>query len=766
MTATSPSLAGPPRDIQPVLTYEPMAQGPATVLAEFARACKAAARAVSLYPGTHPAIGISLSRLVAATSRLVSGAHAALTVDPRLLVVEGCAPTRPDAAIVELADLLHVRSVGTLTIDRDIDQEDWRAFLLLAGRPPEDLIALGGIARAWSATGRPHLVIAEIDYAEVLREREGREGAAWDRVLAYCLRGESADFDEATLRSVLAAFRDSERFAALLQRLQAQALDQGAGVGAQVAALFQFLKTALGALAEHGDGLTSEQVLSTAAGGTPTLTPDMLLGILERRRSDDSQDAAIAHGIAEHIDDGLAARFVANAVTADQGATERLAQAFAALIPEVQNRERVVDQAREEAKAGTPESDPQFDALWTSAATMLVSYSDAGFVSADYARELSGARAQAVEIERSSDDPPERVEEWLASVTEQALAAIDIELTLDLLRLSSTPDDWEALGTAIVTDIERRTVAGELDTARRLAEGLAGAAGPDGRPEIVGIARKTIEDLANGPLMRHVVVRVRRATDTDVTQINGLCRAVGPGMVRPLAEALTIEDHTPTIRRLRELLLSFGPAGRQAVEPLKNSSNPAVRRTAIDLLRVFGGNEALKELTSMLNDADTEVQRESVRAVVQIGTPEAYAVLRGAVDRGDSARDMVVRQVIGLRDERSAPLLCHVLNSTTARGPLVATHVTVIEALAGMGSHAESLATLTGVLYRGEWWAPSRTTALRRAAAEALHRIGSPEALEVLETAVRSGRRGVRRIARQTVSRPSRGDAASTSRDQ
>ena len=42
--------------------------------AEFARACKAAARAVALYPGSHPAIGVSLSRLVQATSRLAEGA--------------------------------------------------------------------------------------------------------------------------------------------------------------------------------------------------------------------------------------------------------------------------------------------------------------------------------------------------------------------------------------------------------------------------------------------------------------------------------------------------------------------------------------------------------------------------------------------------------------------------------------------------------------------------------------------------------------------
>ena len=39
-------------------------------LAEFSRVCKAAARAVSLYPGGHPAIGVSLTRLEQATARM------------------------------------------------------------------------------------------------------------------------------------------------------------------------------------------------------------------------------------------------------------------------------------------------------------------------------------------------------------------------------------------------------------------------------------------------------------------------------------------------------------------------------------------------------------------------------------------------------------------------------------------------------------------------------------------------------------------------
>jgi HEAT repeat protein len=55
---------------------------------------------------------------------------------------------------------------------------------------------------------------------------------------------------------------------------------------------------------------------------------------------------------------------------------------------------------------------------------------------------------------------------------------------------------------------------------------------------------------------------------------------------------------------------------------------------------------------------------------------------------------------------------------------------------------------LKEALHKGEWWAPRRTAALRGAAAAALARIGTADAITVLEQAVAGGTRGVRSAAR------------------
>jgi hypothetical protein len=715
-------------------------------LTEFARSCKAAARAVSLYPGTHPAIHAALTRVTAAAGRLTSTGDVTLTVLPDALAVGGESPPRPDPAIGELAALLHDRLVGELRIEPGTDAEDWRALLLILARAPEELIASGGIAKAWRASGRECFEIREIDYAAVLREHGGSGGdgaAGWDRVIACCLQGDSGSVDERALASLFEIPGDSTRFADLLDRIEHGPAASGASMTARAAAVLNLVRAAVDAAGTRGT--SQEQVLQTVADSGMRLTPEMLLALLAQRQSADLPQAQLAVGVIDRMGDSTIASFVANTVVNERAATERLAYAFQALVPDVPRREPLLQLAHDEAKASELGAEDGFEHLWQNAARMLTSYSDEKYVSDAYARELSGARTQAIEVDRVSDDPPERVHAWLATLSDDAIRQLDLDLLADLTRIETGPHEWAAIAGIVVAEIERRTLLGDVPGAHQLTDCLVRELRPDGRPALASAAGPVVDRLASGPLVRHIVLHLRKTDDAAaVERLTGLCHLIGPRMARPLAEALAVEDNTRAIRHVRELLLGFGAAGRQSVEQLKNSSNPAVRRTAIDLLRVFGGREALPELASMLGDADPQVQRESIRAIVQIGTHDAYAILERALVAGGASRDDLVQQLIGLRDDKAIPLLCYVLDHTRPRGRLAPVHTEIIEALGGLGPHRDSARTLEAVLYGGDWWAPRRTATLRLAAAAALRRIGSPDTIAVLDAAAARGGRRIR----------------------
>src|SRR5258708_3985068 len=136
-------------------------------LTEFARAFKAAARAVILYPGGHPAIGSTLGRIVQVTSREMQPAPMTLRVLPDTLLIDDRGPARPDASISELAALLHSHLIGQMTVHPGGDVEAWRMFLLLLGRTPESLRTDGGIARVWTTMAGRHLEIHDLHYASL-----------------------------------------------------------------------------------------------------------------------------------------------------------------------------------------------------------------------------------------------------------------------------------------------------------------------------------------------------------------------------------------------------------------------------------------------------------------------------------------------------------------------------------------------------------------------------------------------------------------------
>jgi HEAT repeat protein/PBS lyase HEAT-like repeat-containing protein len=719
------------------------------ILAEFARACRTAARSVSLYPATHPSIRASLSRVTAAAARLIPADDITLTVHPDTFLINGQTPARPDQAISELARLMHDRLVGALRVERGADAHDWHALLLLLARPTEELIGAGGIGKAWVAAGRNHFEIHEIDYAEVLRERAGSGATEWDQIIAFCLQGDAGALDSSALTALLDALGDSARFGELLDRLQTTAAAGDHTVSARAAALLELVKQMLDASGQQSGDEGKEGVLQTVANATSRLTPEMLLAVIEHARAPERPQSEVASAVVERIGDDTIASFVAGSVVKEGGASERLAEALQLLVPEIDRKERVLDLAKQEAEQSPLGQQSGFEDLWSAASNMLATYSDETYVSAAYARELSGAKTQAVDVERVSDDPPERIQEWLSTVDkDEVLRQLDFNLLVDLLEVEDEAAPWRDIARIAVSQIERRTQLGEIEHAQKLAFAIMKETLDGGREALRSAAESAIETLAGGPLAHHIVVHLRKVDDANLEPFSRLCRTIGARIIGPLAEALMVEENSRAIRRLRDLLFGFGAAGRETVERLKQSSNPAVRRTAIDMLRMFGGQDALADLATMLEDKDPQVQRDAITAIAHLGNDEAFAVLQTALMAGTDSSKTIPHQLISLREERAVPLLCYVLNHSAPRGRLIEIHAQIIEALGALGAHPESTQTLQAALYRGEWWAPNRTKALRRAAALALRRIGSPEAQAVLDKARRQGSRGVRHAAR------------------
>jgi HEAT repeat protein len=728
----------------------------ATRLSEFARACKAAARAVALYPSAHPAIAATLARIVDLTSSANGSSALKITVLPDSLLLDGRALARMDAAVSELAVLLHEHLVGELTIHPGGDVEAWRSFLLLLARSPDSVRGDGGIARLWMTTGTQHVDLREIDYSEVLRERRHGREAIWDNIIAGCLQGQSFVFSDEAAAAIVKIAGDPQQLAELIAKLDERASQSG-GVPARTAALVRMLLGVADAVGKtRPDQL--EHALRNMAAALGQVSPEMMLELLSHRAAADDNEAGsprVVRDVVNRMSDDTVVGFVTRNVAQDGAATERLAQAFQALVPNHDRRDHLLGLAHDEMEASQGDTG-EFESMWETVKDMLTSYSDSTYVTRAYGRELSGARSQAIEVERISDDPPDRIKAWVGTVSSSAVRALDLALMLDLLRIEDDPAKWGELMLPLIMQVEDLLLVGDFDAAEALVRVVMKEVGPDGTPARREAAAAAIKQLADGVMMRHIVAHLAAIDNDQFERVKSLCLNMGEIVVRPLAEALAIEERARTRDRLAALLIAFGATGRKTVERLKSSHNPAVRKTAIYLLREFGGNEALPDLTMLLGDAEPQVQREAIRAMLNIGTEEAYRVLQQALTSGTPQLREAIMHAIGLiRDERATPLFVYILGHIDHRGPLRLVYLRAMEALGALRD-PEAVEPLSAALYRGEWWAPRRTAQLRATAALARARIGTPAALEVLQKAAASPSRGIRAVARPVLNRMTR----------
>ncbi len=710
-------------------------------LTDFARACKAAARAVTLYPSTHPAIRLSLGRLVDAASRITAKGPVTLGVVPDNLLMDGAASPRPDQAVRETAALLHDHMIGLLTLHSSPDPDGWLPFLNILGKSFDEVRSAGGIGRLWSATGQRHLELQEIDYADILRERKGEQESQWDAIIRACLNLDSP-LDEDAMRELLEVCGNAERFSEFVLALEQSGTTS---MGSKASALLRMLRGVID-MVSRTDPARTEPILKNIAQGFGALSPDLMLELLstEEGRADKAADLVLQ--VASRMTEATLGTFVANSVVAQGGASTRLAQAFQALVPDQTQRPGPLEHARAQAAESPLGATEGFDDLWKSAADMLTTYNDDKYVSDSYARGLSVARTQALEVERVSDDPPERIGSWVTSVGATEVRALDLQLLLDLLTIESDPERWQNVTIPVVGHIEDLLLVGDFTGAIQLTSLLTNEVNGDGDRKPAATA--ALGRLAEGVMMTHIVTHLRSVDDTAAEKLQKVCFLVGPSIVKGLAEALANEKRAVARQRFTQILLGFGAAGKNAVEQLRASANPAVRRTAIHLLREFGGSEALPDLTTLLDDREPHVQREAVRAILSIGTEEAYAELQKALATGtNQTREALTSALVAMRSERAIPLFEYIVTKIDRTGPLRSVYLQAVESLGALkAEHTVDL--LRDALYSGQWWAPFRTAELRRAVATALQQIGTAEAQDVLHEASQSGPRGVRAAVR------------------
>lgn len=730
----------------PPVTAEVLSADAAAQVMAFARTAKAAARAVSLYPAEHPAVSQTLTSLASVAGDATAGAALRLMVLPDSLTIDGRRLPKPDKAVTELAALLHAHQIGEMIVEPFTDVDLWRRFLALLAVAPEQLRLRGGLARLWASEGQTRIEVRRIDYNELLRVRIRGERATWQAIVANCLEGDADGIDDGIADVILSFIETPDRAAELVKAIEERGLP-GEGRGPLVVA---GLMQAVAQFVEQSQPEQLEDVLGAEAEATARLPVATLGPMMVARRS--GMRPALAEfmtDLVKRVKDSTIADVVATEVREGRGTSVQLAEAFCGLAPDPDRRTAILAMARKAVEQPGATSETATESDWQQSEEMVLAYSHKRFVSDAYNADLQNLTDRAVDLDRDLTDPPERLATWTQSIDDARVRLLDAQVLVDLMTLQDDIRRWRELSELAIARIAMLVVVGDFPAATYLVESFREQSRHHKDPGVRTAASQALEHTLNTAVMRHVASHLDTNDPGTVTAARQFCRALGTVVVGPLAEVLSREERTRSRQHLIDILIELGAAGSQAVERLKLSANAAVRRTAVLLLREFGGEDALPDLEALLTDAESHVQRDATRAILALGTDAAYhTLIQALVKRTETSRFAITGVLWALPNEDVVPLLAHFLCHAPRRGSLWTLHDRAIQRLASAGGH-QAIEALIAAVFRRSAWAPFKTPAMQLAAVDALARIGSPEAITALRGLAADGPRHVRSAARR-----------------
>ncbi|MCX6552283.1 MAG: HEAT repeat domain-containing protein, partial [Acidobacteria bacterium] len=610
---------------------------------EFARAFRAAARAVGFYPPSHPTVDSTLQSVTVAAKSLAAGGSACLTILPGTFLVRGVPVESAERVVSELASILHRHGIGALNLDGRASVDSWRAFLVLLSSRPEDVRAAGGIQRQWKTQRHPSPGILEIDFGELLRGRIGGDFAELAGVIGHYL--EAAGIGASLADDVFATLK--------------RALEDAENAEQAAAAIVRELRTAAHFMRVMQPERFDEVFRHAATLGGAMSEP-VMSGLLARRGTPEAMQGTldVAAAFIDRIPDEAASAFLARAVVTDGSASSQLTATLMQLLPDTARRRAVV-QAAQQVVSTHVAFEANFLERWEEIERQLLSFSNRQFVSAPYARELDAAQNRSAA--REMEDPPERVAEWVRSIDREPIHDLGLAMLTDLSRIETDPVRWRDVLAILRTQVLESAEAGDWTDCAAAAEAVARVASEPGDSARRPFAVDVLQELSKTWILDEAIAKLVEGEPAPIEALSLVLQAIGPPVIPALLRRWVGETDSQVRARIEHVVLGCGRPGREALRRLLSADDPDVQCASIKLLQHAGGAEHLPVLESMLTNANPRIQREALHALAATSGRGRDLLARGIARSDDVRQAALIELVQPLGAERAVPVLRQLL---------------------------------------------------------------------------------------------------------
>jgi hypothetical protein len=728
-----------------------------------ARTLVAAGRSWALYPPDHPAVRGTLERLRGAIAEVRAGQQVfSLGVTPETLLVAGVALGGKDAGpIADAARWLHDREILRMTFTGDLPVPALERLLGILSEDSRVVRQRGGPAKIWTDEGDAALLLEQIDFSQVLEDREvqnpvRRKDDLWRSIVRGVL-DRRRPTDEATQQRLLDISGDVVAINELANDVLAphHTPDGSPMLTSQAAAVVAAYHHLVGIV----DVLSPErkqEVMQNIAAATANLNPHVVMQMLGGGGigagaiagdglADIAGQGAVVAGLIDAMDDSRVAQLLATTLAIEGQASQRLATVFNTIASDDERKSRVLALTRQMLSETDFGRQNAFQSLWSSMEELLLTYNERPFVSQSYRAGLDGIGTRA---EQMAGDVPADLVELIDTLGQDNVRRLSATLLTDLLKLERDPARAPELARDVAALVEDLLLAGDYESAQAVVTALQAQAA-DAAAVTGQASRVSLDGLVSTVAFHDTGGLLGDMSEDEAARFADICARIGPGSTDALKTHLEDEALTPARARATAIIRRYGTKAATRLTSLVGSKSWTAQRNVADLLGEIAAPECVPLLQPLLRGGDARVTTAAVRALSQINDPAAaravHTVLRAAT--GEQRR-AVVDALVAERDARVVPVLVRILDESDPFGtdhPIV---LDTLDALGKVGPSDQAVGTLAALMRKKKLFAGKKVRAVREKSLEALRAIKTPGAARALDEAAKNGDRMLRRLAR------------------
>jgi HEAT repeat protein len=735
---------------------------PRSLLATALKQMSAAMKAIAFYPEQHPTVVAALARSGGAVRDALAGRNGVrMGVAESGFLLDGKTIAPDDEALSGFASYLNRRGVGALSLALPVDEESIKKFLGAMSLDAATIRARGGAARCVQEIRPAGIGVEDFDLAGVLKgartggvveagaagaaERTAPTSLSWSDLLGRFLLGQDprkpAGADE-LIRLVASDAGAASRLVASIQEMTATHPDRAALLTAAFARLSEAVA------AEDADALTG--LAKNLGASLSQLDHEGRMALLQSSIPVPGTSIDMARLVRANLPDDSVGDLIVSMVQSEGALSGRLASVIKKVLIDKGTaaegaRGSMLDAIQAARRTG---NHPPAD-VWNAVEELITEAQD-DWISREYKSllELMGEQAPALDARTR--------EELLAapgireSLTAEGIARRTWLLYGDILEVDREPARlWVA-----IDQVEKRLREirppwlADCGQIGRSIRGLQ-IATPPHPPHVLEAAGRALETLAARSLQCYREKFHELTPEMKRGFVEGL-EELGPHAIEPLLRGLAEEQDWEIRRTLLSYLAGRGRAAVPALLRRLNDESWYLVRNVILILGEIGDAGTIGPIAGLLVHKETRVRREAATALGKIGGPRAFAILSESLDDPDIG-EVAARALATIDRQRTVDTFLHRTERVSPFGKGNRQLREAITALGELGAN-ESVPRLQTILLRGFWLPPRTGDPVRIAAAWALRRIGTADAMAAVERGVRVFRGPVRRACSEILS--------------